>query len=57
MTGRIQAKRLMGDIKNLQNDPIPNIDVYVEENNMLVWYFMIHGCENHRMKGVNTLEN
>jgi ubiquitin-protein ligase len=43
MTTRIGIKRLQGDIKILNKDPIEDIDAFTEESNLLVWYFLIRG--------------
>ena len=40
---RICKKRLMGDQRLLKKQPIDNIKTYPDENNMLVWYFLIEG--------------
>lgn len=43
MTDTLRTKRLFGDMKLLRKDPVKDVDVYVDENNMLNWYFLIHG--------------
>lgn len=34
-------KRLTRDIKNIEKEPIDNIKVYVDDKNILIWYFKI----------------
>lgn len=48
---RINQKRIRNEIKMLKKDPIENIEVYVDEKNMLDWYFLMHGRDDSDYKG------
>ena len=37
---KICQKRLHGDIKSLEKEPLDFIETYPDENNMLIWYFL-----------------
>ena len=39
-------KRLANELKRNKEDPLPNVDMYPEENNMLKWYFCVLGLES-----------
>jgi ubiquitin-protein ligase len=39
-------KRLQSDIAMICHEPIDNVDVYVDEDNILIWYFMISGFDD-----------
>ena len=41
----ITKKRLLGDLRIIQKEPLEFVDTYPDENNMLVWYFLIKGPE------------
>jgi ubiquitin-protein ligase len=41
--GLIQQKRFAGDKNILKKNPVPFMDCYQDENNPLVWYFIIEG--------------
>lgn len=36
-------KRLMSELNDLTKEPINDIDIYVDENNIHIWYFLIKG--------------
>lgn len=40
---RISQKRLQGELKMLQKDPMELIDTYPDEKDCLIWYFMVRG--------------
>ncbi len=39
----ITKKRLMNEMKLLQKDPLEVVDVYPDQDNMMIWYFLIKG--------------
>jgi ubiquitin-conjugating enzyme E2 J2 len=47
----ICIKRLVGDLKMLIREPLEDIEVITEDDNMLVWYFLIRGPEYSDYKG------
>tara|TARA_A100000164_G_scaffold305707_1_gene281965 strand:- start:647 stop:1249 length:603 start_codon:yes stop_codon:yes gene_type:complete len=48
---RLRTKRLNGDIKILKKDPMKYIRAVPNENNMLIWYFIIKGPEFSEYSG------
>jgi len=44
-------KRLMGDIKLLQKEPMEYIETSPDDNDMLIWYFLVKGPEFSDYKG------
>jgi ubiquitin-conjugating enzyme E2 J2 len=42
---KILTNRIKGDIRLMENNPELNIDYILDESNMLIWYFLIHGDE------------
>lgn len=47
----ITIKRLHNELKLLNKEPIEYIDVYPEENNMFIWYFLVRGPEKSDYEG------
>jgi ubiquitin-conjugating enzyme E2 J2 len=47
----ITQKRLVGDQRILQKEPLEFIDSYPDEKDMLVWYFLLRGPEATDYKG------
>lgn len=45
MSSRIFKKRVLKDLKNIKENPIENVQIYVPENNMKNWYFK-YICNN-----------
>jgi len=43
---KICAKRLNGDLRLLAKEPLDNIETYPDEDNILIWYFLIKGPED-----------
>jgi len=43
---RVFLKRIKGDMNVIRKDPIDYIDVYVNNNDLLCWFFLIKGPEN-----------
>jgi ubiquitin-protein ligase len=43
VVNRICRKRLEGDIRLLKNEPLEDIEAFPEEDNILVWNFLIRG--------------
>lgn len=41
----IRTRRIMGDIKLLSEDPVPNMKVYFFDHNINEYIFMIHGLD------------
>lgn len=39
----ITQKRLLGELRLLKKDPIELLDTYPDENNPLIWYFLLRG--------------
>lgn len=39
-------KRIANEIKNITKNPIPRVEVYVSENNILDWYYLIVGIKD-----------
>jgi ubiquitin-protein ligase len=48
---QLRAKRLVGDLRLLRNDPVENVDVYVDENDMANFFFLIHGEKKSSYEG------
>lgn len=44
-------RRLMNDLKTLQKEPLPLIDIYPDQSDILTWYFLIKGPEDSDYKG------
>jgi ubiquitin-protein ligase len=40
---KICKRRLVGDYKLLQREPLEFIEAFPDENNLLVWYFLVKG--------------
>ena len=47
----ICKKRLAGDLKLLRRSPLENIDAYPDENNVLLWYFLVKGLDESDYEG------
>ena len=47
----ICQKRLIGDLRLLKNDPLEFIDALPDENNLLIWYFIVKGPEFSEFSG------
>lgn len=47
---KLRIKRLIGDQKLLEKDPLPFIDVFPSDD-MLTWYFLIKGPDDSEYKG------
>jgi len=45
------AKILTNQLNEFYNDPHPNLWVYVDNNNIKIWYFLITGLENPYKSG------
>ena len=43
---KICTKRLNGDLRLLAKEPLDNIETYPDEDNILIWYFLIKGPED-----------
>jgi len=48
---KICKKRIIGDIRLLQKDPLEDVDAYPSEDNMLEWHFLIRGPDYSDYKG------
>jgi ubiquitin-conjugating enzyme E2 J2 len=48
---RLRTKRLNGDLKILNREPLKYIRAVPDENNMLIWYFIIKGPEFSEYNG------
>lgn len=48
---RMTQKRLLGELKLLKKEPVLLIDTYPDEDNTLVWYFLVRGPEETDYKG------
>ena len=44
-------KKINNDIRLIANEPLENILTYPDENNILLWYFMIIGPDFSKYKG------
>ena len=47
----ITKKRLAGELRLLQKEPLELIDTYPDDNNALVWYFLLRGPDFTEYKG------
>jgi ubiquitin-protein ligase len=39
-------KRLQSDLSLVKREPIENIDIYVHEDNLLIWYFLVYNLDD-----------
>ena len=44
-------KRIYGEIKILKKEPLPNFDIYINNENILEWYFLLKGPEETIYEG------
>ncbi|AYV81268.1 MAG: ubiquitin-conjugating enzyme E2 [Harvfovirus sp.] len=47
----ITRKRLIGELKMLQKEPLELIDTYPDDKDSLLWYFLLRGPEDSEYKG------
>src|SRR5439155_10850268 len=44
-------RRLHKDYKELLNDPIPNMKIYISPDHLLKWYYCIYNLDDERYRG------
>jgi ubiquitin-conjugating enzyme E2 J2 len=44
----LTLKRLLADVKILEKDPPEFLDAHPDENNMLIWYFLMRGTDEYK---------
>jgi len=46
-TTSLCTKRLLSEIDKLQKEPMEDVDVIIDEDNILIWYFLIKGKDEY----------
>jgi len=48
MTTTLCTKRLLSEIDKIMKDPIEDVDVVIDNDNLLIWYFLIKGKDEYK---------